>query len=90
MTRSMRTSILCLMLGVALVGCGSSATVSTTPATPSPAPTTTARTVFVPPGVDSSAAYHADSLAEARSIARDLLAEARRHPYAARADAIAE
>lgn len=64
------------MLGVALIGCGSSATVSTTPATPSPAPTTTARTVFVPPGVDSSAAYHADSLAEESFVSLDQQEEA--------------
>ncbi|ELZ29291.1 hypothetical protein C475_03704 [Halosimplex carlsbadense 2-9-1] len=41
-------------------------------------------------GVDLFDLFDADSLSEARSIAGDLLAEARRHPYAARADAIAE
>ncbi|QLH80695.1 endonuclease/exonuclease/phosphatase family protein [Halosimplex pelagicum] len=41
-------------------------------------------------GVDLFDLFDADSLAGARSIAGDLVAEARRHPYAARADAIAE
>lgn len=41
-------------------------------------------------GVDLFDLFDADSLSEAQSIAGDLLAESRRHPYAARADAIAE
>lgn len=41
-------------------------------------------------GVDLFDLFDASSLAEARSIAGDLVSRARRHPYEARADAIAE
>mgnify|MGYP000442278737 CR=1 FL=1 len=41
-------------------------------------------------GVDLFRLFDADSLSEVRSLAGDLLADARGHPYAARADAIAD
>lgn len=48
-----------LFVGLLLFGCGSSE-----PATTTPTPTTRAKSVYVPPGVDSTTAREADSLAQ--------------------------
>lgn len=50
-----------LLVGLLLIGCGSS---KSTKKKPAPAPTTRVKSVYVPPGVDSTTARQADSLAE--------------------------
>lgn len=80
----MRIAISTLVLGIFLIGCGSSAPTASVSSSTSTSPSTVRSAVYVPPGVDSSAARYADSVASESFVSLDKQEQAAQRAQRAR------